>query len=72
MSSNEEIVTMPPSEEFPEGRQVLIGGEVLKTKLNGSLTSVANSYTELKEIQRQRLLKAREALLSVPPEKRPI
>lgn len=71
LPSGEVVRVEPPSDDFPDGRQVLISApDVVADRLPEIATGASEAYAELKAKQRARLVRTRHQQAAVPPEKR--
>lgn len=71
LPSGEIVRVDPPSDDFPQGREVLVSApDVVADRLPAMAVDASAGYAAMRAAQQERLRKARAAQSGTPPEKR--
>lgn len=71
LPSGEIVRVDPPSDDFPQGREVLVSApDAVADRLPSLAADASTGYAALRAAQQERLRKARAAQKGTPPEKR--
>lgn len=73
LANGQVVRCLPPCDDFPAGRKVLLsGGGSLRDKVAGAAPVAEDAYAELRSRRVGRLRRAQASLCDVPHEKRVI